>query len=102
MFEDSLVDSGGKLKTNSSKWMMLTLAINASIVAVLILIPLLYPEALPKTAMTAMLSAPPPPPPGAGPGRESPRPASDAALRSAAAVRGRPGPGRCPRPIAGG
>jgi protein TonB len=36
--------------------------LNAAVVAVMILIPLLYPEALPKTAMLAMVSAPPPPP----------------------------------------
>jgi protein TonB len=42
--------------------MWITGTFNAAIVAVMILIPLLYPEALPKTAMTAMLLAPPPPP----------------------------------------
>ena len=63
MFEDSLVDSGGKLKTKSKYWMIATFALNGVIVAILILIPLLYPEALPKSSMTAMLTAPPPPPP---------------------------------------
>jgi protein TonB len=62
MFEDSLVESSGKLKSKSSRYMWATGAFNATVVAVGMLIPLLYPEALPKTAMTAMLSAPPPPP----------------------------------------
>ena len=44
----------------------------------------------------------PPRPPRAGPGPGPPRPASGAAPRSAAAVPGRPGPGRCRRPTAGG
>ncbi|GAC1355568.1 MAG: hypothetical protein NVSMB3_00910 [Acidobacteriaceae bacterium] len=63
MFEDSLMESGGKIKTKSKYWMIGTFIFNGSILAILILIPLLYPEALPKTAMTAMLTGPPPPPP---------------------------------------
>jgi protein TonB len=63
MFEDSLMESGGKIKTKSKYWMFATLAFNAAILATMILIPLLYPEALPHTALTAMISAPPPPPP---------------------------------------
>src|SRR5579862_1912319 len=63
MFEDALMESGGKIKTKSKYWMILTFAFNAVILATMILIPLLYPEALPKNAMTAMLTAPPPPPP---------------------------------------
>ncbi len=73
MFEDSLMESGGKLQTKSKYWMIGTFIFNASILAVMILIPLLYPEALPKTAMTAMLSAPPTPPPPPPP----PPPAGD-------------------------
>ena len=67
MFEDSLMESGGKLKTKSKYWMIGTFIFNAAILGTMILIPLLYPEALPKTAMTALLSAPPPPPPRAPP-----------------------------------
>src|SRR6267378_2378339 len=63
MFEDSLMESGGKLKTKSKYWMIATFAFNGVILATMILIPLLYPEALPHTALTAMISAPPPPPP---------------------------------------
>ena len=63
MFESSLMESGGQLKTKTSRWMLVTALFNLSILAVLILIPLLYPEALPRTALTALLTAPPPPPP---------------------------------------
>jgi protein TonB len=52
MFEDSLMESGGKIKTKSKYWMIATFGFNALILATLILIPLLYPEALPKNAMT--------------------------------------------------
>ena len=62
MFEDSLLESGGKIKTKSKYWMIATFVFNGAILATMILIPLLYPEALPKTAMTAMLTAPRPHP----------------------------------------
>jgi protein TonB len=53
MFESSLMESGGQLKTKTGRWMILTCILNLSILAILILIPLLYPEALPRTALTA-------------------------------------------------
>jgi protein TonB len=58
MFESSLMESGGQIKTKSKYWMIGTFVFNGAILATMILIPLLYPEALPKTAMTAMLTAP--------------------------------------------
>ena len=42
MFEDSLMESGGKLKTKSKYWMIATFAFNGVILATMILIPLLY------------------------------------------------------------
>ena len=50
MFESSLMESGGQIKTKSKYWMIGTFVFNAAILATMILIPLLYPEALPKTA----------------------------------------------------
>ena len=47
MFEDSLMESGGKLKTKSKYWTILTFSLNALILAALIIWPLLHPEALP-------------------------------------------------------
>jgi protein TonB len=63
MFEDSTFESGGKIKTKSGRWMMVTGIVNGSILLLLILIPLIYPEALPREAMATLLIAPPPPPP---------------------------------------
>lgn len=51
MFEDSLMESGGKIKTKSKWWMIATFGINGAILATMILIPLLYPEALPKSSL---------------------------------------------------
>jgi protein TonB len=63
MFEDSTFESAGKIKSKSKYWMMVTFITNGSIILLLILIPLIYPEALPKAAMQMALVAPPPPPP---------------------------------------
>lgn len=62
MFEQSLVESGGLIKTKSKYWTILTFFLVSSVFAIMILIPLIYPEALPRTAMTAMLTAPAAPP----------------------------------------
>ena len=63
MFEDSTFESAGKIKSKSKYWMMVTFILNGSILLLMILIPLIYPEALPKAAMQMALVAPPPPPP---------------------------------------
>ena len=51
MFEDSTFESGGRIKSKSGSWMLLTCIIELSVLVLLILIPLIYPEALPKAAM---------------------------------------------------
>ena len=48
MFEDSTFESGGRIKSKSGRWMIFTGIINGSILVLLILIPLIYPEALPQ------------------------------------------------------
>jgi protein TonB len=63
MFEDSTFESGGRIKSKSKYWMIATLITNGSILVLLILIPLIYPEALPHNMMMTVLTAPPPPPP---------------------------------------
>ncbi len=60
MFEDSTFESGGRIKSKSKYWMMVTFITNGSVLLLLVLIPLIYPEALPKAAMTTLLVAPPP------------------------------------------
>jgi protein TonB len=63
MFEDSTFESAKRIKTKSGRWMMFTGIINGSILFLMILLPLIYPEALPKGMMQTLLFAPPPPPP---------------------------------------
>ncbi len=46
MFEDALMESGGKIKTKSKYFTWVGIVINGSIIAALVLIPLIYPEAL--------------------------------------------------------
>jgi len=61
MFEDSTFESNGRIRTRSRAWMIAALALNSSILFALILIPLIYPEALPRQFMTFLMEAPPAP-----------------------------------------
>lgn len=63
MFEDSLIESGNKLKTKRGRTSTLAFVFQAIIIGVMVLIPLLFTEALPKTQLMTFLVAPPPPPP---------------------------------------
>jgi protein TonB len=63
MFEDSTFESTGRIRTRSRRWMLATFALNGAVLVALILIPLFYPEALPRQFMSILLVAPPPPPP---------------------------------------
>ena len=62
MFEDSIFESTGRIRTRSRGWMVATFFFNGSILLALILIPLIYPEALPRQALTFLLTAPKAPP----------------------------------------
>ncbi len=63
MFEDSTFESTGRIRTRSRGWMMAAFLFNGSILLALVLIPLIYPEALPKQMLSILLEAPVPPPP---------------------------------------
>jgi len=63
MFEDSLIESGGKLRTKRGMTTTLSFVLQAVFVGILVLIPLLFTEALPKGQLMTFLVAPPPPPP---------------------------------------
>jgi periplasmic protein TonB len=63
MFEDSLIESGGKLKTKRGRTTTVAFILEVMIIIVMILIPLIFTEALPKGTTLFMLVAPPPPPP---------------------------------------
>jgi periplasmic protein TonB len=63
MFEDMVVSSSNPTKTNKPWTVVLSMVAQIVFLGILILIPLIYTEALPKTMMATLLVAPPPPPP---------------------------------------
>ncbi|MGB8010239.1 MAG: TonB family protein [Terriglobales bacterium] len=64
MFEDSLIESGNRFKTKRRlSTTILSFALQVGLICILILIPLIYTDALPKTQLMTFLVAPPPPPP---------------------------------------
>ena len=62
MFEDSTFESTGRIRTRSRGWMIAAFTFNGSILLGLILVPLIYPEALPRQAIAFLMEAPVPPP----------------------------------------
>jgi protein TonB len=63
MFEEMVVSSPNPKKTNKPWTVVVSMLFQVAFLSILILIPLIYTEALPKTMMATMLTAPPPPPP---------------------------------------
>ena len=63
MFEDSLVESGGKIKTRRGATTTISFILEFLFLGVLVLLPLIFTEALPTKQLMTMLTAPPPPPP---------------------------------------
>ena len=63
MFEDSTFESTGRIHTRSRRWMIAASAFNGSILLALVLIPLIYPEALPHMAMAFLMEVPQAPAP---------------------------------------
>lgn len=63
MFDEMVVSSPNPTRTNKPWTVILSMVFQTAFLAVLILIPLIYTEALPKTMMATLLVAPPPPPP---------------------------------------
>jgi protein TonB len=59
MFEDATFESLGTIRTRSRGWMIATFALNASILLAMILVPLIYPAALPRMALAMLMEAPP-------------------------------------------
>ncbi|PYX44925.1 MAG: energy transducer TonB [Acidobacteria bacterium] len=57
------MESGGKLKTKRGQTSIVAFIIEGIIVGIMVLIPLIFTEALPKGTTMFMLVAPPPPPP---------------------------------------
>jgi protein TonB len=63
MFEDSLIESTSRFKTKQKWTTLLSFVLQTFLILIMILIPLIYTEALPKAQLTTFLVAPPPPPP---------------------------------------
>jgi len=64
MFEDSLLESSGRLKTKRKWTTVLSFVLQCLLIGVMILVPLIYTEALPRQQlMTFLVATPPPPPP---------------------------------------
>lgn len=61
MFEDSLVESTGRIRTRSRWYAVGSFALQAAVLAALIFFPYVYPDALPQQALTQVLVAHPPP-----------------------------------------
>jgi periplasmic protein TonB len=68
MFEDSTFESTGRIKTRSRRWMFAAFTLNGSILVAMVLVPLIYPNALPSHFIPPLLVAP------AAPQPESPQP----------------------------
>ena len=63
MFEDSLLESAGRLRTRRKWTTMLSLVLQGLLIGLMVLVPLIYTEALPRQQLMTFLVAPPPPPP---------------------------------------
>src|SRR5207253_2130434 len=67
MFEEMVISSPNPKKTSKPWTVFLSMLFQVAFLGILILIPLIYTEALPKTMMATMLTAPPPKPHQTGP-----------------------------------
>jgi periplasmic protein TonB len=69
MFEDSLMESGNRIKRKNKFWSFVAFLLNTGALLALVIWPLLHPEALPRQMMATLMVAPSPPsaPPPAAP-----------------------------------
>ena len=58
MFEDSTFESMGTIRTHSRDWMIASFTFYGSILTAMVLIPLFYPQALSRQAISFLLQAP--------------------------------------------
>src|SRR6202030_639035 len=73
MFDDLVESSVVRKKTNTGWAVILSTIVQVCVLIVLVLIPLIYTQALPKAMMATLLIAPPPPPPPPPPPAEAPK-----------------------------
>lgn len=76
MFEDSLIESQKKIKTRRGWTTILSFVLQALAVTILVLIPLVFTQALPisATSVTQLVAPPPPPPPPPPAAKAAPQP----------------------------
>jgi protein TonB len=70
MFEDSLLESAGRLKTGRRRTTAVSFALESGLVGALVLVPLIFTQALPKARLN--ITVVPPPPAAARPAPPSP------------------------------
>ena len=63
MFEDSIIESAGRIHTRSHEWMIAAFAFNATILMALVMIPLIFPPALPHQVSAFLMEVFVPPKP---------------------------------------
>ena len=63
MFNDLVISGSNSTKTHKSWTVVVSTVVQAVLLGILILIPLIYTEALPKGMLTTFIVPPPPPPP---------------------------------------
>lgn len=63
MFEDTLIESQDRIKTHRKATTLVSVILEAIVIAIVALIPLVYTQALPAEKLVTTLVAPPPPPP---------------------------------------
>lgn len=95
MFEDSLVESAGRIRTHSSRYAVGTTVLEAALLGALVLVPYLYPAALPQRLLAVPLISPPPAAPPA-----PPQTASAPAVQPASLERALTAPSHIPTTIA--
>jgi protein TonB len=61
MFEQTFVEGGNKTRKGTS--VLISFLIQTGLVLLMVILPLIFTDALPKTQLTSFLVAPPPPPP---------------------------------------
>jgi protein TonB len=62
MFEDSTFESYGRIHTRSRAWMFATFAFNGTILLTMVLVPLIFPSALPRMSTIFLMATPAPRP----------------------------------------
>ena len=59
MFEDATFDARGTASSRTPRWMLLTFTLNCAAVSAMVVLPLLYPHALPSPLLHSVLYTPP-------------------------------------------